>query len=475
MAALLCFASDLRVSDHKPLADAMASSEPVHACFFFYEPALKKYGGRRNQFLLDSLIILEKNLSHLGVRLHVLSAQTIKEAETAFKKLLLSENISSLFFHEPIDKDEKYLISTLSKHVAQTHSYCDQTLFNPGQIINASHEPFKVFTPFFRKARSVILENRGILKISARPKKRVALESQNLNPPPWLELMEYDREAFPAGEKAGLARLKDFVGDDVKDYAKMRDFFGQEGTSRLSPYLALGILSIRACLAELFHAQERALHQAASGASIFFSELIWREFYRHLWIFFPKLESGEPFREQSKHIQWRRSKSDLLAWQQGQTGIPIIDAAMRKFNQSGFMHNRLRMIVASFLSKNLLLDWRLGEEYFLKNLIDADVASNNGGWQWSASVGVDPQPYFRVFNPVSQSQRYDEEGEFIRTFVPELQYIDKKNIHAPFIKLSSAELKKLNYPSPLCDLGESRRHAIEVFAQAFKKTTSTNY
>ncbi|OPZ19979.1 MAG: Deoxyribodipyrimidine photo-lyase [bacterium ADurb.BinA186] len=236
---------------------------------------------------------------------------------------------------------------------------------------------------------------------------------------------------------------------------------------RKNLYLSLGILSIRTCLEELFRTHERSLLRSQSGPYVFFSELMWREFYRHIWVFFPQLASGEPFREDGNQIPWRNSPADLRAWQEGRTGIPIIDAAMRCFNQTGFMHNRLRMIVASFLTKNLLLDWRLGEEYFLHNLIDADVFSNNGGWQWSASVGVDPQPYFRVFNPITQSERYDEQGSFIRQFVPELKLVDKKLIHTP--KLTALEIKKLGYCPPLCDLNFSRKRALESYAQAFRK------
>ncbi|MCA9507725.1 MAG: deoxyribodipyrimidine photo-lyase [Myxococcales bacterium] len=468
MSSLVLYANDIRIKDHQALTNALKHNANTHACFIFFEPSFKKYGGRRNQFFMDSLQLLEKNLAHLGIPFHILEARNTKEAEQAFEQLLKNKKISSLFFHEPIDDDDKKLFKTLIKN-REHESFIDQTLFRPGQVLNNSHEPFKVFTPFCRKFSELLAHNKNLLHHLNAPKKNISRHAKDIRPPSWLELQSYDKAMFPPGEKTGLERLKNFISHDINNYAQLRDYFGEHQTSRLSPYLCVGLLSQRMVLSELFTTHPRLLHSAHSGAHIFFTEIVWREFYRHLWNFFPDFSQGEPFRKESKNIQWRHSSKDLLAWQQGTTGIPIVDAAMRAFNQTGFMHNRLRMITASFLSKNLLIDWHEGERYFMRNLIDADVPSNNGGWQWSASVGVDPQPYFRIFNPVLQSQRYDPSGNFIRKFVPELSQLEDKSIHAPFSKMSDAQLQQLNYCVPICDLSSSRAIAIEAFKSAFKK------
>ena len=214
-------------------------------------------------------------------------------------------------------------------------------------------------------------------------------------------------------------RLRDFCRERVQDYDRKRDIPGEPGTSRLSAALAIGLLSPRQCLARLQAEQETA-NESASGPHVWLSELIWREFYQHVAFHFPRVVKGRAFKEETDAIRWRDDEADFQAWCEGRTGFPIVDAGMRQLKQTGWMHNRLRMITASFLVKDLHIDWRRGERYFMSQLIDGEFASNNGGWQWAASTGTDAAPYFRVFNPTTQGKRFDPEGHFIRQYVPEL-------------------------------------------------------
>jgi len=244
-------------------------------------------------------------------------------------------------------------------------------------------------------------------------------------------------------------------------YKEDRDFPAIDGTSLLSPYLASGIISGRQCR----QAARDALADGGNSEGLFTweTEIAWRDFYIHILYHYPRVGMHRAFTPETEQLQWNQSEEHMRAWQQGQTGIPSVDAAMRHLRTTGWMHNRLRMVTAMFLSKNLFLDWRLGEAWFMSNLVDGFLASNNGGWQWSASTGTDAAPYFRVFNPVTQGQRFDPEGEFIRHWVPELAKMDSKRIHEPW----KGGVLPGGYPRPIVDLKESRKEAIAHF-QALK-------
>jgi deoxyribodipyrimidine photo-lyase len=247
-------------------------------------------------------------------------------------------------------------------------------------------------------------------------------------------------------------------------YPLDRDFPSLEGTSKLSPYLHFGLLSART----VFHraeAQRVGLSPAErSGVDVFTNELIWREFYTHILAHFPHVATG-PFRREYQSLRWPGNTDLFQAWAQGKTGYPLVDAAMRQLNTTGWMHNRLRMVTAMFLTKDLLLDWRLGERYFMLNLLDGNLAANNGGWQWSASTGTDAAPYFRVFSPVSQSRKFDPHGEFIRRYVPELASLPTSVLHAPWE--AGVDTKSLGYPTPIVDHAVQRLRVMELF-QAHK-------
>lgn len=265
---------------------------------------------------------------------------------------------------------------------------------------------------------------------------------------------------WPVGESYAQDMLNNFIQDHIQDYHLKRDFPASKGSSLLSPYLNSGLLSIRQCLAALFKTNNAQFHIYHQGQETWLNELIWREFYQHILYSFPRLSRYQPFKLNTQHIPWRHADLDFEAWKLGQTGIPIVDAGMRQLLATGWMHNRVRMITAMFLTKNLLIDWRQGEQWFMQNLIDGDLAANNGGWQWCASTGTDAVPYFRIFNPISQSEKFDPNGDYIRQWLPELAHLNAKTIHQPYAKNPHIALK---YPQPIVDLKQSRLRTIDIF------------
>jgi deoxyribodipyrimidine photo-lyase len=258
--------------------------------------------------------------------------------------------------------------------------------------------------------------------------------------------------------------LDEFIKKRLDEYKDRRDLPGVDGTSRLSPHLAAGTISPRTCLRAALDAAgwkegDKLDPRRRDGAFTWISEVLWREFYKYLIAAHPRLSMGKPFKPETDDIEWSYDEDELEAWKTGRTGYPIVDAAMRQLLQTGWMHNRLRMIAAMFLTKDLLIDWRLGERHFMQHLVDGDLASNNGGWQWSASTGTDAAPYFRIFNPESQSKKFDESGDFIRRFIPELRDVEAPDIHNP----TSEQRESAGYPEPIVDHAEARERAIEAF------------
>ncbi|MFC7001925.1 cryptochrome/photolyase family protein [Pseudobowmanella zhangzhouensis] len=233
-------------------------------------------------------------------------------------------------------------------------------------------------------------------------------------------------ERWPAGEQLAQQQLQRFVHEAIRDYKQTRDFPAQDNTSRLSAYQAVGALSTMQCLRAALAENNGELDSGNEGIVTWINELIWRDFYRHLLVAYPDLCKHKAFKSDTDRLPWKHDEDKFQRWCEGNTGYPIVDAAMRQMNQTGWMHNRLRMIVAMFLTKHLFIDWRWGERYFMQKLVDGDLASNNGGWQWSASTGCDAVPYFRIFNPVTQSERFDPKGDFIRNYVPEIAKFDAK-------------------------------------------------
>ncbi|GAB60199.1 deoxyribodipyrimidine photo-lyase [Rheinheimera nanhaiensis] len=335
-----------------------------------------------------------------------------------------------------------------------------QCIMPPGSIRTQQGDIYKVFTPF-KRSWLARLHQQGV-QCFGRPKR--------VNQPP-LQLPEHsvmqpgdDSSAnWPVTEELMLTRLRTFCQQRVADYQQQRDFPAVDGTSKLSPYLAIGAISAMQCVARLQLEAKESWAREKSGAEVWLSELIWREFYKHILVAYPQLIKHQPFQADTAAIRWTNDKTLFQAWCDGQTGYPIVDAAMRQLNQTGWMHNRLRMIVASFLVKDLHIDWRWGERYFMSKLIDGDFAANNGGWQWAASTGTDAAPYFRIFNPVSQSEKFDPQGDFIRLYVPELSKLQGAALHWP---AKAGGVKA--YPKPIVDHSIARKHTLALFAEVKK-------
>jgi len=347
--------------------------------------------------------------------------------------------------------------------------YHDRTLFPVGSIRNKSNTPYQVFGAF----KKYCYEHLSISMPQCYPAPVVQsldlnIYKDHLNPLLTQKTLEFEFEEknnkiqWHVGEAYAWHLLDIFLDNHIENYQIHRDFPKLEATSQLSAYLNIGIISIRQCLNALFRTQYGQFSIENIGQQTWMDELLWREFYQHILFDFPRVSKHLPFKQITQKLVWRDAPQDLKAWQQGKTGIPIVDAGMRQMLQTGWMHNRVRMIVAMFLCKNLLIDWRQGEQWFMQHLIDGDLASNNGGWQWCASTGTDAVPYFRIFNPISQSQKFDSEGHYIRKWLPELAHLDAKTIHEPYAKNTDLPL---NYPQPIVDLKQSRLRAIEAFKQ----------
>lgn len=309
----------------------------------------------------------------------------------------------------------------------EAHDHLDQLLFKPGSVLTRNGHYFQVFGQFRKACMERLLGSLPAIVPSVRKQAPLSIPSSQLPKhvdgfaPPAESL----RTLWPAGEAEAQHRLARFLDEIAEDYDHLRDLPAKQGTSQLSAYLAAGVISVRQCLHAALGHNRGDLDSGNQGVQTWITELLWREFYKHILTGYPHVSRHRAFRPQTEALPWRHAPDELKAWQEGRTGFPLIDAAMRQLLATGWMHNRLRMITAMFLTKNLLIDWREGERYFMRHLIDGDLAANNGGWQWSASTGTDSVPYFRIFNPVTQSRRFDPNGRFIGQWIPEIDHLFK--------------------------------------------------
>jgi deoxyribodipyrimidine photo-lyase len=423
----------LRVNDNTALYQAAKQSQGGMVAVFFVTNELwrkRNYGQNKINFILANLQSFIDNLIELNISVLIQSAKTEKEIENKLIKIAQQLKCESLFYNRRYElqdiKLEERIKQRFTKHKLKVFAYNDECILPPGIIKNKEDKYYSVFTPF--KKRWIEFFQQHQPKILAQPKKQGKLIKISKNP---LKITKKENHLWVSGENEAKRKLKLFINNNIKDYAKNRDFPAINSTSNLSPYLAIGAISVRQCLQKALKANNNRLHQGNLGITTWVNELIWRDFYKHLVFGFPYICQNLPFRSYTDNIAWTKNKKFFNAWKKGKTGYPIIDAAMQQLNQTGWMHNRLRMLTASFLTKVLLVDWRLGEKYFARQLIDYDFAANNGGWQWSASTGADCMPYFRVFNPMIQSKKYDPKGEFIKKYLPEYKDISIKQIHSP--------------------------------------------
>lgn len=466
--SLVWLRRDLRLHDHHPLAQALGCNGSVQPVFVLDTEILKRFSNpedRRLSFLARALCRLHETLRQRGGGLLLLHG----DARQVIPKLAAAVHAGAVYAGEdaePAARARDAHVGEALKPDTQLRLVCDHLLHPPQRVMKEDGTPYRVFTPYSKAWRQRLtadsFEEAAVMdagryasyddaaKCAHAAGLRVLDPSHGENGV--LDAIGYRyREDLLWPVEAAQERLHDFADGPLDAYHQQRDFVANAGTSRLSPYLRFGLISVRECA-------RVAARRAAPGADCWLKELVWRDFYAMILYHYPESAQQEFQRHYRGTLNWNRNAEWLHAWQNGMTGYPLVDAAMRQLQSSGWMHNRARMIVASFFTKDLRLDWRLGEEYFAQWLMDYDMASNVGGWQWAASTGTDAQPWFRVFNPVLQSQKFDPQGEYIRRFVPELAHLPDKDLHEPWKSARPA-----NYPLPIVDHDAARKQALEMF------------
>jgi deoxyribodipyrimidine photo-lyase len=449
---LVWFRNDLRIDDNPALTNAF--QQGCRQAIFIKTPRQwqqHNWSSIKIDLLERHLALLQEQLSSVGVSFTILTVDDFAQQAKALRDYCSQHRIDAVFANEEIEVNERtrdQLLVQAGLNLKLTSADC---ILPPGSVLNKQGEMFKVFSPFRRA---------WLQQLQLTPTRPIDFPVDI----PLVKESGYDGESskWPRADTVLNDVVSSFIQSKVINYKAHRDFPGIKGTSGLSPYLALGAISARRLYQHLMHYHHAAISDAGTGAFTWLSELAWRDFYRHLLVAFPRLSKEKSFNPKYDGLLWPDHSKEFEMWKAAKTGFPIIDAAMRQLHTTGWMHNRLRMIVASFLTKNLLVNWRLGERYFMTKLIDGDLAANNGGWQWSAGTGCDAQPYFRVFNPISQSKKFDPDGGFIRKYLPELKNVPDKFIHEPYEFLKQKGSSDQYWP-PMVDLKSSRAEAIEFY------------
>ena len=463
MNSLFIFNSDLRLRNNPALSNASLKGSSLTTLFIFNRKKWNNHSESKLKiaFQIEHLKELSEKLKNLNIPLKLINADGIEDESKKIIDFVKKNEIQEVFINKEYGVNEMQRDETLQKDLERMNkklNIYDSSIFHPDSIKTQSDTFFKVFTPFSRAFRSKLMSKK--IEVSELPKRQEHAISVS-DKIESFKLDKNDQEIFnqyEIGEEKALEKLENFIDHKILNYKKNRDFPALDGTSALSPYLSSGILSSGQCIFYVF----QKYSEDEIGVKTWINEIIWREFYKYILFHNPRVSKNHSFSEKYDKFPWLNNEDSFISWSKGQTGVPIIDAAMRQLNTTGWMHNRLRMIVAMYLTKNLLIDWRKGEKYFMNKLIDGDFASNNGGWQWSASTGVDAAPYFRIFNPITQSEKFDKEGTFIKKWIPEIAAA--KNIHDP----STEERKEMGYSYHLVDLKESRKEAIEKFSSFSK-------
>ncbi len=466
---IMWFRSDLRLADNTALNAALRSGSPILPVFVF-DPGIlnsRLAGAPRSAFLLKALASLDTALRDRGSRLITLYGNPLRELPNVIE----ASGASAVYFNRDYSpyalRRDAALGSILEVPV---YGFDDSLLVAAAEISKKDGAPYTVYTPFRKQWLAVPKPAPDTIRL--RPDQLASLPDgaatidryslRDLGFSPTIPVQD-------ASENAARRRLSTFVSGRIYDYATGRNRLAAEqdnnpvpGTSFLSADLHLGLLSIREVYWAAKGAHENADEDAArKSVDDWIGELAWREFYQQILFHFPHVTQGN-FRREYDRVEWRRAPDELQAWKDGQTGYPVVDAAMRQLQETGWMPNRARMIVASFLTKDLLIDWREGERHFMRWLVDGDLAANNGGWQWAAGTGTDAQPYFRIFNPALQSRKFDADGAYIRRWVPELRSIPDAHIHSPW----EMEQPPADYPPPVVDHEFARQRALDAFGKA---------
>lgn len=428
---LFWFRRDLRLTDNAALYRALRHGLPVQPVFIFDRhilDELKDRADRRVEFIHQQITAIDQQLQQQGAALDV----RYGTPEEVWPQLLETYNVKAVYTNHDYEPYARQRDTTVSVLLGQKginfYSFKDQVIFEKNEVTKDDGKPYTVFTPYARRWKATLTS--FYLQSYPVQKYFTALHRCTARPIPSLQFMQF----VPAGQAFPEGEWQDAV---IRRYKEERDYPAVAGTSRLSVYLRFGTISIR-----------QLAREAGSLNETFLNELIWRDFYQMILWHFPQVV-GHAFKPEYDRIEWRNNIAEFDAWCEGRTGYPIVDAGMRELNATGFMHNRVRMIVASFLTKHLLIDWRWGEAYFAEKLLDFDLAANNGGWQWAAGSGCDAAPYFRVFNPYLQTQKFDPQLTYIRKWIPELD--------------------ELTYPQPIVEHEMARKRCLATYAVALKK------
>ncbi|RDL32956.1 putative Deoxyribodipyrimidine photo-lyase [Venustampulla echinocandica] len=488
------FKSDLRTRDNKALHMASEKAKekgvPLIAMYIVSPQDFEAHltAPARVDFILRTLEVLKEVLAQLNIPLHIATVEKRKAIPGRIVELLKEWGASHLFANMEYEVDELRreagLVRSCLENDIAMDVVPDTCVVAAGEIENSTGKQYSVFTPWFRSWIAYIHGNGHVLDIfeppgmnpdSARDRFADLFESKIPDAPDGKKLSDEEKKRFssmwPAGEHEAHRRLNKFCEERIGSYIAQRDLPGVAATSALSVHLASGTLNARTAVSSaLAHSHTPRLDGGSTGMQTWIREIGWRDFYKHVLAHWPYICMNKPWKATYSNIEWEYNPAHFEAWCAGRTGYPIVDAAMRQLRHCGYMHNRCRMIAASFLAKHLLVDWRMGERYFMEHLIDGDFASNNGGWGYCASTGVDPQPYFRIFNPLLQSEKFDADGVYIRTWVKELEGIGGRAVHDPYGRGKGEEARLAGYSERIVPHKESRERCIERYQEGIGGT-----
>ena len=451
---------DLRLADNQALKGALDNSKQVLPVFIL-DPTLLESQSKckaRIGFLFASLRILDGNLKERGNKLIVRKGNP----KQVLEELVSESGAEGIFAERDVSPYARSRDETVASSIP-LKLIPGLMVHPPEDIKKLDGSPYTIYTPFSRAWQRAGRPDHLIPAPDYIPTVS-GIYSEDIPSEPGFPFLDI----FPAGEGEGQRRLDEFSRATIDHYHEQRDRVDLDGTSGLSPYLRFGLVSIRQASLAAWEAIERtSMDCSAQGAETWLNELIWREFYNSILYHFPFVKDG-PFRAKYQRITWRNNQDEFARWKEGTTGYPVVDAAMRQLLHTGWMHNRARMITASFLTKDLLIDWRWGEKWFMQNLLDGDLAANNGGWQWVAGTGTDAAPYFRIFNPTMQGKKFDPKGIYVKQWVPELVNIPEEFIHEPW-KMNSQQQRESgcqigkDYPQPIVEHDMARQRTLRAY------------